>query len=104
MAWFTSNQLSIKTIEKDSGIIYAEQIDTSGTSTIADCGQPGIDHPIERLGQLNVFVREIDAATTQMTINSTFIERRMNGWTGAAKSATCVSTGVLESQILNAVS
>lgn len=102
MAWFTSNQIQIKTIEKDSGVVYAERL-YDLTSGQADCGEPGVDLPIERLGQFNVFVREADANHTEVTVNANFIERRRDGWTGAYKTINCVSTGGVESSILGAI-
>jgi hypothetical protein len=104
MAWFTTNQLAIKTIEKDSGVVYAERIyATADAFSGADCGKDEMAPPFERIGQFNVFVHPVDAANTQVTVNSTFIEHRRSAWDGSIITAGCVSTGALENSILTAI-
>lgn len=97
--FFAQNNISIKTIEKDSGVIFAETQNIAGTS-IADCGKPDA-FTIEtgRVGNFNVFASERNAAT-EVTINTAFTasHRDMNN---IVKPFPCNSTGQLERMIFN---
>ncbi|MDJ1632246.1 hypothetical protein [Rhizobium rhizogenes] len=97
LAFFTSNNVQIKTIEKDSGVIYAER---SGVdATYADCGQGGLAVDVSRSGTLNVFVREVSAGKTQVTVNTDF--KIMRQFDGQPIIGECKSTGSLERGILS---
>jgi hypothetical protein len=98
ISFFTGNNIQIKTIEKDSGVIYAERSGVDGI--MADCGEAPLATEISRTGTLNVFVRPV-GGKTQVTVNAEFRILRMfdnQTFTGA-----CHSTGVLERSILDSI-
>jgi hypothetical protein len=100
LQFFTSNNIQIKTIEKASGVVYAERLFVDGYNVYADCGTPGLAAILNTTGSLNVFV-VANGKTTTVTVNTTFNQVRQyeaNIWTVA-----CTSTGVLEQQILSAM-
>lgn len=98
--FFSRNNISIKTIEKDSGIIYAET--TSFDPTFADCGSAPLYHPVRNVAEFNVFVRQINQQRTQVTVNTTYREMRQFGGYPPVV-VDCSSTGVLERMILRSL-
>lgn len=98
LIYFTSNNIQIKTIEKDSGVIYAER--SLSDASMADCGAVPIAMETGRPASLNVFVRETGAGT-QVTVNAQF--EVIRNFDGATWRDPCFSTGVLERQLLGAV-
>ncbi|WP_287011309.1 hypothetical protein [Brevundimonas sp.] len=104
VGFFATNNLSIKTIEKASGIIAAERIVGSpavGGKILgwADCGANALATARSQSIDLNVFVRP-QAAGTSVTVNTHFTEGRYNALTEAPETVSCNSTGALESAIL----
>jgi hypothetical protein len=98
LSFFTSNNIQIKTIEKDSGVIYAER---SGVdATMADCGDVPLAVEVLRSGTLNVFVRSV-GSKTQVTVNSDFKVTRM--FDNQTYVQPCNSTGLLEKSILESI-
>ena len=96
--FLASNNIQIKNIAKDSGVIYAERM--SFKNDIADCGQPGLFQIVGRTGGFNIFVRRTKDKA-QVSINTTFKETRQ--FQSTVMSVDCTSTGVLENQILAAI-
>lgn len=99
LTYFTSNNIQIKTIEKDSGVIYAERALVDAST--ADCGQGGLAVDVSRTGGLNVFVRSIGPKQTQVSVNSDYKITRM--FDGQVMVTPCNSTGLLEGQILRSI-
>lgn len=99
ITYFTTNNIQIKTIEKDSGVIYAERALVD--ATIADCGQGGLAIDVARAGGLNVFVRSISPRETQVSVNSDYKITRM--FDGQVMVTPCNSTGLLEGEILRSI-
>jgi hypothetical protein len=101
--YFASGNIAIKTIEKDSGIIYAERMFARGTelSSFADCGAAAMASPVGGAADLNVFVRET-AAGVNVTVNARYRQSRASMWDGSVSSTECASLGTLERTILNA--
>ena len=97
--WFTTNQVQIRTIDKSSGVIYAERASGAG-SDFVDCGTPGITVPVARPISMNVFVQEIDPRKTSVTVNVTATETRTLDT--SSFQVQCNSTGRLERQVLAA--
>ncbi len=96
--YFTANSIQIKTIEKDSGVIYAER--SRYDASMADCGEVPLSQEVSRIATLNVFVRPA-GNLVQVTVNTDFNVVRVfdnQSWTDR-----CFSTGVLEGQILSAI-
>ena len=108
--YFATNNIQIKTLEKASGVIYAER-EMSGAATswwergkvgdMADCGKDFGSIPESQTIQLNVYVRELGPAQSQATVTVTFKElyNQRVGFGGAPKA--CNSTGVLETKVLD---
>ena len=96
--YFTRNNIQIKTIEKDSGVIYAER--ASFDAGMADCGEAPIARELVRSASLNVFVRSQQGGT-QVSVNTTFAIVR--SFDNQSWKAECFSTGALEREILNAI-
>lgn len=108
VSFFATNNLSIKTIEKDSGIIAAERMISSPTTSggilgWADCGVNAMAPARSQGIDLNVFVRPQGQAT-QITVNTRFNEVRFNTLTSMVEDVPCNSTGLLEERILNIAS
>jgi len=98
ISFFTSNNIQIKTIEKDSGVIYAER--ANADQSFADCGQPGLAAEMARPATLNVFVRTT-GDKTEVTVNTQFTSIRI--FDGRTMTAPCHSTGLLERQLLSSL-
>jgi hypothetical protein len=101
---FASQNLSIKTIEKASGLIAADRALASPTGmngrilTWADCGNGGLAIPVSQLADLNVFVRPVQGGTS-VTVNTRFQETRKLFDT--FQTVSCASTGELEQTLLS---
>lgn len=97
--YFASNNIQIKTLEKESGIIAAEP----GTvpSEFLNCGKPGLAIPRNSFGVANVFVKSTGSSST-VTVNASYKQtreidrRRFN--------VDCFSTGVFEQNVLDSIS
>ena len=104
--FFTGYSIPIKTIEKDSGLIYAENQyspslamasqDPSAFYGWADCGKIGLfAKPLGTSLSLNIFVRDHDQENqTTVSINVVF-----SGIAPKGLSVPCNSTGKLEEAI-----
>ena len=90
--------MQIKTIEKDSGIIYAER--TQAGEGFADCGTTILAVEVGRPATVNIFVRA-NGAATEVTVNTVFTVAR--AFDGRVFSDACLSTGVLETAILDSI-
>lgn len=105
MEFFAERNLSIKTIEKDSGIIYAEP--AIFNDNYADCGSFGAykaTDDVEGIVRLNVFVRTTNSGQTKVTVNTSFNDIFYNDpFIYGRKKVECQSTGVLEKEILDFV-
>lgn len=101
--YFATGNIAIKTIEKDSGIIYAERMFSRGSdlSAYADCGAAAMAAPIGGAADLNVFVRETPTGVNA-TVNARYRQSRASAWDGSVSSSDCSSLGNLERAILDA--
>ena len=101
--YFASGNIAIKTIEKDSGIIYAERMFARGNdlTAYADCGTDAMATPTGGAADLNVFVREA-AGGVNATVNARYRQNRLSAWDGSVTSTECASLGTLERSILDA--
>lgn len=98
ISFFTKNNIQIKTIEKDSGVLYAER--SSVDESMADCGDFPLAPEIERSGTLNVFVRHLQSGT-EVTVNTEFKDVRI--FDNKTFTNSCNSTGLLEKNILDSI-
>jgi len=98
IGFFATRNIQIKTIEKDSVVIYAER--NSFDETLADCGQAGIAHVVTRTVTLNVFVTRSENEP-KVNVNTRFNETRQfdrSTWT-----VECNSKGVIEKAVLESI-
>ncbi len=100
-----SNNLPIKTLEKDSGIIVAENelVSVRSMGESASCPTNFMVTPYGGVMNYNVFVRKVDAETTSVAVNTAY---RMNyrDMNNAIVSEVCNSNGNVEKKLLNAIS
>ncbi len=113
MQFFTENNIQIKTIEKDSGVVYAERIysatSTSSQNTLPDawfdCGRSDMETPVSSTLSLNVFVRDdLKKENTTVSINAVFSQKWYSHWDGRNRMIPCNSTGTLEVIVLDYIS
>lgn len=101
---FAAGNITIKTIERDSGIIYAERMfgTVADVATFADCGVPGMSVPISSSVDLNVFVREVEGGVNA-TVNASFRQQRRSTWDNSLSTVECASLGTIERSVLSAI-
>jgi len=101
---FASKNIPIKTLEKDSGIIVAENelVSTSDMAGAASCPSSVLATPFAGVMNFNVFVRAVGANSTNVTVNTAYrmTYRDMNGGT---ISQICNSNGSVERALLNTI-
>jgi len=99
VGFFAKNNIQIKNIAKDSGVIYAESATFSDNS--ADCGDPGLWSRSSRLFNLNVFVsRSVSDPTVH--VNTKFFETRR--FENSVTTVECNSKGAVERAVLASIS
>lgn len=98
VSFFATNNIPIKNIAKDSGVIYAES--TSFDDSYADCGEPGIMAVVGRKANFNVFVKR-SGSKPVVTVNTDFRESR--SFDTAVTTVQCNSKGVIEARLLDSV-
>lgn len=99
VTFFATNNIQIKTIEKVSGVIYAER--GRFDDAIADCGEDPFYPEISRIASFNVLVLS-QGAQTSVTVTSEYKANRLGPY-NEPKTTQCLSTGVLERRILDAI-
>lgn len=99
----TSQNVQIKTIDKESGVIYAEpSIGDGDVRSYADCGSGDSSPYFQHVVGINFFVRALSANQTLVTVNASISEVR-DPWGGAPQMYACNSNGTLENKILIAL-
>ena len=98
VSFFASNNIAIKNIAKDSGVIYAES--ARFDDSYADCGKPGIMAVVGRRANFNVFVNR-SGPKPAVSVNTDFTEARQ--FDTSATTVQCNSKGVIEARLLDAV-
>ena len=100
--YFTTHNIQIKTIEKASGVLYAERafVVAADFASFADCGSPGLFTILGTSASLNVFVVKSGNAT-MVTVNTAYKQNLQ--FDRNLRSVDCTSTGGLEAQILAAL-
>lgn len=102
--YFAVSNTPIQTIEKDSGIIYAE-VDFYKTSH-ADCGKIGREKIRDAFGlvRYNVFVKKLSETKTKVLVNTRFSNSTVyNPLRTRDQRVECVTTGDLENEVLDFV-
>jgi len=98
VGFFAKNNIQIKNIAKDSGVIYAESATFSDNS--ADCGDPGLWSRSSRLFNLNVFVSRSGSEPT-VHVNTKFFETRR--FENKMETVECNSRGAVERAVLASI-
>lgn len=100
VSYFAENNIPIRTLEKDSGLIVAETASLPGAQLqqLADCGTAGRGQP--GTASYNVFVRDLQTQGVTVQINATFTQVYRDIWTGQNAQSQCFSKGVLENALL----
>ena len=96
--FFASRNIAVKNIAKDSGVIFAER--ASFADELADCGSRGMWQVLGRRVGFNVFVTK-SGERPFVSVNTEFVEVRK--FYEQVVNVTCVSTGVLEAQVLSSL-
>ena len=104
--YFSSRNIQIRTIERDSGLIYAERMYAGGydsaTGGYADCGSQPMYTPTRSSISFNVFVRSVDEESTRVTVTTSFSQTLVMG-SYPPIQVECNSTGLLETSVLRAI-
>lgn len=102
--FFASNNIPIQTVERDSGIVYAERQYAGPNSDVfaanADCDN-GIGNVQTSSARFNVFVRRQGEGQTQVTVNTTYGQTIIAFMSYVPSAVPCRSTGRLETLILD---
>ncbi len=103
VAWFAKNNVQVKTIDKSSGVIFAERVYLGEfDATVMDCGKAGFPfRPVSRRASFNVFIPHANDNRPTVTVTTEFEETRAAG--ADRTVVACVSKGVLENLILNSI-
>lgn len=99
VGYFASRNISLKTIAKDSGVIYAE---VGGfTPNLADCGEIALGRKGVNQVAVNVFVARQDG-DVKVTVNAKFAQQWLDINGRQIAVWQCGSRGILEREILDA--
>ena len=97
MRFFTSNNLQIKTIEKDSGIIYAENMQVTPSDWGQNCLPGMFDTPAGGQLATNIFVAEMnEKESISVTVNTRVIGSFYALGANVPYRRDCLSNGNLE--------
>lgn len=116
MGYFTANRFQIKTVSEPDGVIHGDRErhfpQDAGNSErragfvggYADCGDVFTSLPEGQRIELNVVLRDAGAGT-RATVNAVFRESYfdLSGWGSEPPPRDCNSTGLLETEVLNAI-
>lgn len=105
IAYFATQNIPIKTIAKDSGVIFAETTALdSASSGFADCGKADIGVVIvANYARFNVYVKRGEARQA-VSVNATFAQTRNNNLRHVSGlNFDCTSTGKLETTMLQSI-
>ncbi|MDE2162351.1 MAG: hypothetical protein KGJ53_04250 [Alphaproteobacteria bacterium] len=97
--FFATNNIPIKNIAKDSGVIYAEA--SSFDSNDADCGSNPLMTPQQNVIALNVFVQD-KGDHREVSVNATF-RQVLVGPYNTVQTVTCLSRGTIEQTIFDSI-
>lgn len=101
VAYFATRNLQLKTIAKDSGVIYAE---VGGfTQDLAYCGDIALGRRGNNAVTVNVFVQRGDNEQ-RVTVNTKFLQQWLDINGRLIATWECASNGDLERSILDAAS
>lgn len=101
ISYFAENNVSIKTLEKDSGIVVAEAgtVPYQALLELADCGTQPLASNYNGGATYNVFVREASAGTI-VQVNAKFLLSYFDRTQGGLTTTECFSKGIFEQGLL----
>lgn len=105
ITYFAAQNIPIKTIAKDSGVIFAETTALDAPSSgFADCGKADIGVAIvANYARFNVYVKHGDGRQV-VSVNATFAQTRNNNLRHVSGlNYDCTSTGKLETTMLQSI-
>lgn len=102
VTYLADNQIPIKTIERNSGVIYTDNFIVPVENSYMDCDGVAAFAQSD-YGSFDVIVDKISSDKTRLTVNSTFGQNRRDIFTNPPTifPVTCASTGVLENDVFN---
>ncbi len=105
--YFASRNIQIRTIEKASGVIYAEQMysrpNDPDFASFADCGGAPLATPQGSAVRLNMTLREAGPDRTRVAITTSYAQQVLNLGAYIPTQMSCNSTGVLEDRVIQGV-
>lgn len=99
IAGLAEKNIPIKTIDKNSGIVVTEEMNTEGRKDLCDCGGGGITSEDKRSGSYNLFLKKVSETHCTVRVNASFYVVR--SFDTVTKRIECVSTGLMERNILD---
>jgi hypothetical protein len=102
VGYFASRSLPLKTVAKDSGVLYAEI--NGYTPNLVDCGKISMGFQNGGLASVNVFVARA-AGDPMVTVTARFVtfwQSVGSPWQPGGIQTPCESRGILEAEILDA--
>ncbi len=105
ISYFAENNISIKTLEKDSGLVVAENdhFPAGELTKYADCGTNSMVTNAYATGKINVFIRAVGPDTTKIQTNAKFIQTAQSSWDRSTIVTPCNSKGTLEQAVLDSI-
>lgn len=102
--FFAENNIPIKTLEKDSGLVVAEteSLSDQEITLMADCPSSALASSDANIANYNVFVRETDAGV-RVQVNTKFTRILRGSLSNATKPFSCNSKGEAEKRMLSAI-
>ncbi len=96
--------MPIDNMEKASGLVTTDWMNYRGTTNkeYCDCGGLGLTSERSREGKFNIFVKT-DPATGGTTVKVNTMFRQLRSFGDVSSTVDCVSTGTLESELLQKV-
>jgi len=104
VGYFATRSLPLKTISKESGLLYAEI--AGYTPNLVDCGTIAFGFQNGGLASVNVFVARA-ASDPIVSVNAKFVtywQSKGSPWQPGGVQSPCNSRGILEAEILSAAS
>lgn len=104
IGFFAENNIPIKTLEKDSGLVVAEtgSLTDQEITILADCPGAVLTTSDANIANYNVFVRETQEGV-KVQVNTKFTRTLRGSLSNATQSFTCNSKGEAEKSVLAAI-
>lgn len=100
--FFANNDIPLKTVQKDSGLIATEYGVALGVTSL-DCGKAPLGSFLtDPTANVNVLVREANGAQVRVNVfgSATLAVQNMNGSMSPIRKVRCESTGEIEAALI----